>query len=203
MRGKAPLIGFWVFLRGVVMSSRGQKKPKLSDLSRKALTREEKEVAENAFLTGQPMVTALLGQAMVEYDLDRLLKTRFKKKDDDTWGELTGERGPLGSFSSKIIVGHAFDLFDDATRDHLDRIRRIRNQFAHARLRFRGPLSPVGTSILETAGEAAQQELQAHQMGDRCEGKRGRFLQAALPDSLRLPHSAIYPRPSDSEQEHR
>ncbi|MFL5297872.1 MAG: hypothetical protein ACJ798_15965 [Phenylobacterium sp.] len=30
-------------------------------------------------------------------------------------------------------MARAFDLFDDATHDHLNRIRRIRNQFAHAK----------------------------------------------------------------------
>jgi Domain of unknown function (DUF4145) len=39
---------------------------------------------------------------------------------------------PLGSFHSKISVGHALGMYGSIGRDDLSAIKRIRNQFAHA-----------------------------------------------------------------------
>lgn len=109
------------------------KKGKLRDLSRRDLTAEEEQAAYQAFLQGGPTVTALLGQAMVEYELDRLLRSRFKRCTDEMWIRLTDDRGPLATFSARITMGRAFGLFDEAVEDHLNRIRKIRNAFAHAK----------------------------------------------------------------------
>jgi hypothetical protein len=40
--------------------------------------------------------------------------------------------GPIGSFSARIRVAYAFNLFGPETRDDLDLIRLIRNEFAHS-----------------------------------------------------------------------
>ncbi len=39
---------------------------------------------------------------------------------------------PLGSFYSRILVGHLMGLYDSSIKDRLQTIRGIRNHFAHA-----------------------------------------------------------------------
>lgn len=110
-------------------------KPKLRDLSKRPVTREDEQALLQAFLSGSsPIVAAILGQAMVEYELEKLIRTRFKNVSDETWEEMTGDRGPLNTFSQKISAGFAFGFFDEVLRSHLDLIRNIRNVFAHAKL---------------------------------------------------------------------
>lgn len=111
-------------------------KPKLRDLSRKAPSDEESDEVHAAFASNaaSPLVIAILGQAMVEYELDRLLRSRFPRIDDSGWSELTEDRGPFRNFDAKILAGRAFKLYDDDTKDHLNRIRNIRNAFAHAKM---------------------------------------------------------------------
>lgn len=57
-----------------------------------------------------------------------------KKISDDQIKELFLRDGaPIGTFSAKIKVAHAMEVFGDKTRSDLDRIRAVRNAFAHAR----------------------------------------------------------------------
>ena len=49
---------------------------------------------------------------------------------------LFDQNGPLGTFSTKILVAYAFKLFGPDTRHDLDLIRLLRNQFAHSRKSF-------------------------------------------------------------------
>ena len=85
-----------------------------------------------AFFGGPPIVCAVLGLATVEHELDTLLLRAMKRKDDATWNLLTSESGPFSTFSAKVSAGYALGLYDEVTRDHLNRIRKIRNSFAHA-----------------------------------------------------------------------
>ena len=113
------------------MASHGR--PKVRDLSRKSPSLEEKRALYETFREGPPIVTAILGQALIEIELETLLRTRFKRKDEREWARLTGENGPLGTFSAKIIAGHAFGLYDDSTLANMNIIRDIRNAFAHSK----------------------------------------------------------------------
>jgi hypothetical protein len=46
---------------------------------------------------------------------------------------MTGDRGPLSTFSNKILMGHALRIYDENTRCNLDIVRNIRNAFAHSK----------------------------------------------------------------------
>ncbi len=107
---------------GIVASrNRGKRKPNLRDLSQEHPTRSEKDsvraqaIADNA----SPIVAAILGVSLVECELDSLLRRKFKRQDDETWSILTGDSGPLGTLSAKIIAAHAFGIIDDVVRDGL------------------------------------------------------------------------------------
>jgi hypothetical protein len=50
---------------------------------------------------------------------------------------------PLGDFGSKIQMGYAFKLFGLVTRKDLNKMRLLRNQFAHSRMPIRFTTSVV------------------------------------------------------------
>lgn len=115
--------------------SKGQKKRSLRDYSHPSLTTEEINALRLAAASPDQhsIVIAILCHALVEHELDVLLRRRFKKNDDETWEALLDERGPLRSFNSKIVTGYAFGFYNDKVQHDLHVIRRIRNAFAHSK----------------------------------------------------------------------
>jgi hypothetical protein len=114
--------------------SRGKPKRKIHDLSRTPATREELEqVLDLITAPADPIATAVLGAALVEHELEKQIRKRFKRNDDTFWKEMTGDKGPVGTFHGQIVVGFAMRIYDEKTRDALDTVRTIRNQFAHAK----------------------------------------------------------------------
>jgi hypothetical protein len=73
---------------------------------------------------------------MIEHELETLLRLRFPKISDDTWGVMVGEHGPFTTLDQKIIASFAFKIIDEATKDNLKIIKNIRNAFAHAKKLF-------------------------------------------------------------------
>ena len=65
--------------------------------------------------------------------LTNILRQEMKR---DQRKRLFDERGPLGTFSAKIILAYAIKLIGPATFNDLDIIRTIRNEFAHSRKQF-------------------------------------------------------------------
>ena len=122
-------------MTGTFMASRnrGQPKPKLSHLSRAAPTSEDKDKWRDGFSALHPIATAVWGAAMVEHELDDLIRNRMKIRDESTWSELVESGGPLSSFSSKILIGYSLGIYGADIRHNLDIIRNIRNIFAHAK----------------------------------------------------------------------
>ena len=117
--------------------NRGRPKSTLRDLSRTPLTSEERSaVREELQVNRSPIVTAILGAAIVEHELEIELRARFRRKDDDTWKVLTGDFGPLGTFNQKIIAAYGFGILNDTMKDGLDTVRSIRNAFAHSKRLF-------------------------------------------------------------------
>jgi hypothetical protein len=108
-------------------------KEKVRDLSRKSPTDIEADAVYAAFRHGVPMVCAILAQTLIEHELEKTLRQKFKLKDDSTWDRLSGENGPLATFNQKIICGYAFGIYDDVTRHNLSILKDIRNAFAHSK----------------------------------------------------------------------
>jgi len=113
--------------------NRGKPKPKFIDLTKPLTTAEAIEIRNQLLQMQPPLVTAILGQALVESQLDILLRNHFSRRDETTWEALTDEPGPLSSFQRKITAAYAFGICDEIIRDGLNTIRRIRNAFGHSR----------------------------------------------------------------------
>jgi mannitol repressor len=124
--------------------NRGKVKPSLRDYSHLRLSGEEKTTLIHTVgnIDQHAIVTAILGCVLVEHELERLLRRRFKRNDDAAWKLVVGDRGPLGTFYAMITAGFAFGIYDDKTRDDLHTIRNVRNAFAHSKknLDFGDPL---------------------------------------------------------------
>src|SRR6516165_2883175 len=117
-------------------------KLKLRDLTRLQPELQEAMDVSNALgKEAHPITTAILGAVMVEQELETLLRSKFKRKDDKTW-EMLVENGPLNSFFSKIVIGYALGIYDERMRNDLNIVRSIRNAFAHSKrlLHFDNPL---------------------------------------------------------------
>jgi len=116
------------------MASKGRKKPTIRDLSRHWPTHDEIMALLKFLDSNQPsIVVAILAVAMLEYDLERILRPKFKRSDDATWARITGDNGPLNTFSQKINLAYAFGVLDDERRKSLIVIKNIRNVFAHSK----------------------------------------------------------------------
>jgi DNA-binding MltR family transcriptional regulator len=108
--------------------------PKLRDLSRLPPEYDDIIALNDAFLRPQqPITTAILGAVMVEHELEQLLRSKLKHKDDETWAMLIADNGPLKPFYSKIAMGYALGIYDKGMRSDLNIVRSIRNAFAHSK----------------------------------------------------------------------
>ncbi|MGE0062874.1 MAG: hypothetical protein AB7T86_12455 [Xanthobacteraceae bacterium] len=97
------------------MTGKGTRRRQLRIISQIQLSHEEAAALSDVFsdLSQHAIVTGILGGVLVEHQLDALLRDKFKRRDDATWEQLVGENGPLRSFHTKIIAGHAFGIYDD------------------------------------------------------------------------------------------
>src|SRR3546814_21136972 len=74
--------------------NRGKIKIKLRDLARLKPTEEEEEAQRQQLIGANiPTVVAILGASLIENMLDELLTSHFSRRDEVTWGLLTGDGG--------------------------------------------------------------------------------------------------------------
>jgi hypothetical protein len=107
----------------------------IRQISRETPAREEVSALIDTFIADgvSPIVTGILGLALLEYELERQLRPRFKRRTDTDWMRLIGEGGPLSTFSQKVIAAYSFGLIDDDMKHNLTALAAIRNVFAHSK----------------------------------------------------------------------
>ena len=118
------------------MASRNRGKPKkgLRHLSSEPASTEESNAVAAHFTEAQsPIVAAILGQSLIENELDAMLRDRLAVNDDTHWAELNSDNGPLFSFNSKIMLGRVLKLYTAELEHNLHIVRKIRNAFAHSK----------------------------------------------------------------------
>lgn len=113
--------------------NRGTPKPKLRDLSRQPPSNEEVASLFETLESPHPITRAILGAVLIEHELEKALRDALPRNDDVTWSLLTGDRGALGTFMTKIDLGFALKLYEDELRKTLHILRGVRNAFAHAK----------------------------------------------------------------------
>jgi DNA-binding MltR family transcriptional regulator len=74
---------------------------------------------------------AVIAMALIESELEQLLRQHFKPVPTAVIGRLFGSKGTLSDFVSKIDMAFAIGLIGEANHRDFDLMRRIRNKFAH------------------------------------------------------------------------
>jgi DNA-binding MltR family transcriptional regulator len=77
--------------------------------------------------------SAIVAAALVDHALQVAIRHRMVPLTDSETRALFGPDRPLGSFSARTKLAYALGMFGKKTRHDLERLRRIRNAFAHAR----------------------------------------------------------------------
>jgi hypothetical protein len=89
-------------------------------------------------------------EVSLRYAIARLLVTV-----DDSYKTLFRTSAPLSSFNAKIRFGYAIGLYKEQTTENLDRIRGIRNAFAHAVI----PITFDTPEVSKVCGEMTMPEI--------------------------------------------
>jgi hypothetical protein len=77
---------------------------------------------------------ALIAGSVAEDGLETILRSHLVSLSKTKVDELFGIERPLSSFTAKIKIAYAFGFIDGSLRDHFDKIREIRNVFAHSKI---------------------------------------------------------------------
>jgi hypothetical protein len=75
---------------------------------------------------------AIIEAVNLEYAIESAISTQLNLTKDRMEELFIGENAPISTMSAKIKLAHAIRIFGSNTRSDLDRIRSIRNAFAHA-----------------------------------------------------------------------
>lgn len=98
---------------------------------KKLHTEEQIESSINVFQGETDRACAVLGSALLEYLLGKLIEknlTNLNKMSDEIFHV---PNAPLGTFSSRINIAHALNSIGKSNYEDLRTIKDIRNQFAH------------------------------------------------------------------------
>lgn len=115
------------------MSDQHPKKKSLHDLSREMPNTEQLEKLLRDVETMDPKACALILSAFVDSLLETAISFSFIPLSKEPYENVFRRNGaPIGSFSSKILLGWALGIYDAEARSQLDRFRQIRNAFAHS-----------------------------------------------------------------------
>jgi DNA-binding MltR family transcriptional regulator len=110
---------------------------------RKPPENEDTEAIEKEFYGESDRSVVVLQGAAAENSLEWALRNRMRPDlARDVADDLFAFNGPLGTFSSKIVMSYALSIFGKITYHDLEIIRELRNAFAHNRkpLRFETPV---------------------------------------------------------------
>ena len=107
------------------------KKTSLRRLGREIPTMEEFNQIDRDAITAHDRAVAILLSSQVERFLEISVISHFSRQDDDTAKLLVARDGPLASFYSKIVIAYAMGFISENEKNDLDKVRQIRNAFAH------------------------------------------------------------------------
>lgn len=121
--------------------SRGRYKRSIRDLSRDPPALEDRAEILRLQREGPDMVVAITAAALIEYEMERLIIARLKRRDLETILKCTENNGPLSGLYSKAVLAYAMGVLDDVMLENVNIVRLIRNAFAHAKrpIKFDAP----------------------------------------------------------------
>jgi hypothetical protein len=87
--------------------------------------------------------------SILEYDLERAIKRKFRPLHKDMRKRLFDAYGPLSTFAAKIDIAYALDITTEAIHKELGTMRKIRNKFAHTKDALSLDVEPAKALFLE------------------------------------------------------
>jgi hypothetical protein len=107
----------------------------LKELSKRELVLNDFRAIHNEIIAERhDRGAALVAATLVENMLRRVIRSQLVPLTETEDDSLFGRDAPLSTFSDMIRVGHAFGIFNKEIKQDLDRLREIRNAFAHSPL---------------------------------------------------------------------
>jgi DNA-binding MltR family transcriptional regulator len=121
-------------------------------------------------------IAILLGSVLEMFMQEAIAGTFPHVKTDDDFERLFGQYRPLSTFAAKVDVGYAVGLFDKKLRGNLDRVRKIRNEFAHDFSDLRFHKSPIKEHVHAIAWtEAEDKSIEVRPLPDMAAERRKFF----------------------------
>jgi hypothetical protein len=96
-------------------------------MARKPIPEFDLNAFSGRFRAESDRACAVLGAALLDARIESLFGRRLREYKQ----ELLSSNGPLGTFSARIRVARALAWISDDVRYDLDKVRSIRNEFAH------------------------------------------------------------------------
>ncbi len=90
----------------------------------------------------------------LEFDLERCLLRSFRPLNGEMKKRIFGAYGPASSFAAKIDLAFALGITTEAVHQELNKMRKIRNAFAHTKHRLSLDTEPVKTMFYALARPA-------------------------------------------------
>jgi DNA-binding MltR family transcriptional regulator len=106
----------------------------LKSLLKTPPTLEDELKAMAELSTDGPRGAIILGSALVEDLLRSVIHYHMRSLKVEEFNQLFTGTAPLTSFSARTKVAYAFNLIGPKTRDDLDKLRELRNAFAHSQI---------------------------------------------------------------------
>jgi hypothetical protein len=107
----------------------------LRKLTRKLPQDHDLQAAMNAvFGEAEDRTTVIMAASLLELQLRLAISSQLSTNDERLTEAIYTDNGPLSTFSSKILMARAMGIIGEKTATNLDRIRQIRNAFAHSLL---------------------------------------------------------------------
>src|SRR6476620_10221674 len=84
--------------------------------------------------------------SLIEYDLERSIKLKLRPLNKAMNERLfSSAYAPFGTFAAKIDIAYALNITSDAIHQELNKMRKIRNEFAHTRKSLSLDTEPIKT----------------------------------------------------------
>jgi DNA-binding MltR family transcriptional regulator len=111
--------------------SRPSSSAALKKLSRQKLDLDRLPAVLHEINSGTDRVVAIVYSALVDDAIRGVVRARMQHLTPTEEAKLFEGTGPLSTFSARTMIAYAMSIIDKDERDDLDRIREIRNAFAH------------------------------------------------------------------------
>jgi hypothetical protein len=146
------------------------------------------------FETGTPVEgddrgVVLVAVALVEQLLEDAILCRCVRQyeeqplRDKLFGGTPESGGALTTFAAKITMGHALGLYGNHVRQDLDRLRKIRNVFAHAKTKLSFTSPAIKDALVFNLYDPALTKLGS---AKRAKTPKGKFLGVAAISMIHL-----------------